>query len=77
MMELAIGAGAAILAIIWAIFTGRSWGKSSAEAKQADRDRKAAAERIEMAGEGSAIEAGQSAKSDEEARQEALRWSKR
>jgi hypothetical protein len=50
-MELAIGAGVTLLAVIWAIFTGRSWGKSSAEAKQADRDRKAAADRIEMAGE--------------------------
>lgn len=57
--------------------TGRKEGGDDERAKQAARDRKAAAERLEMHREASEAEKAAKDLSDEEAKREALRWSKR
>lgn len=68
-----VGAGA----VLFALITGRSWGKSSAEAKQAGKDRKAAAERIEMGKERNDIAGRVGGMSDEELDAEVMKRTKR
>ena len=76
MTVFAIGAGAAILVLIFALIAGRSWGQSIATVSQLGRDREALDERLEMNRDATDIERAAADRSDEDARKEAKRWSR-
>lgn len=70
-------AGAVIVAVAMAWFRGRSDGARTERAERAERDIRAARDRLAMNREGDAAERDAKSLSDEEARKEALRWSNR
>lgn len=63
-------------ALLWG-FHQRSAGATAERAKQVERDNAAMADRLEMNREATEIERKASSMSDDEARKEPLRWSKR
>jgi hypothetical protein len=67
---------AIVAALGWGFFQ-RQAGANAERLKQAGRDRAAVEDRLEMHREATADELAAAGKTDEEARQEGLRWSKR
>lgn len=67
------GAIAAALALAWRIFAS---GRATERARQADRDMRAMEEQLEMHREADAFERRMRDLRDEEARKEAMKWSR-
>ena len=67
------GALAAALALAWRIFAA---GRATERSRQADKDRQAMEEQLEMHREADAFERSMRDLADEEARREALKWSR-
>lgn len=77
MIELALAAGAAVIAIFLAFLNGQSSGATKERAKQDAERIKAQDELLSMRREADKAKQEAASLSDEEARQEALKWAKR
>lgn len=77
MIELALAAGAAVIAIFLAFLKGQSSGATKERAKQDAERIKAQDELLSMRREADKVKQDAASLSDEEARQETLKWAKR
>lgn len=77
MVELALAAGAAVIAIFLAFLKGQSSGATKERAKQDAERIKAQDELLSMRREADEAKQDAASLSDDEAKQEALRWAKR
>lgn len=77
MIELALAAGAAVIAIFLAFLKGQSTGATKERAKQDAERIKAQDELLSMHREADNAKKDAASLSDDEAKQEALKWAKR